>query len=73
MSNQAWSWLLAIFGVTGMWYVGKKQATAFFFLTANEILWVLFALQTKQYGFIFMAVCYATVYFRNGVRWRREN
>ena len=72
MSGQIWSWVLAIFGVTGMWYVGKKHAHAFFFLSVNELLWILFAIQTKQYGFIFKAFCYATVYFRNGLKWLQE-
>lgn len=73
MSAQLWSWLLAFSGVVGMWFVGKKRASAFFFLTVNEALWVIFALQTKQYGFIFMAVAYATVYMRNGIKWVRES
>jgi hypothetical protein len=72
MSGQIWSWVLAIFGVTGMWYVGKKNAHAFFFLTVNELLWVAFAIHTEQYGFIFMAFCYASIYLRNGLKWLQE-
>lgn len=72
MSAQLWSWLLAVSGVTGMWFVGRKRASAFFFLSFNETLWIVFAIQTEQYGFIFMAVIYASVYFHNGMRWVKD-
>jgi hypothetical protein len=70
--HEQWSWLLAILGVSGMYFVGKKTVWGWLVLLANEVIWVVYALVTKQYGFIMMAIAYAIVYIKSFISWRKE-
>jgi len=67
-----WSWVLAIIGVTGIYFVGRKTIWGWVVLCFNEILWIAYALITKQYGFIFSAIAYAAVYIKSYLHWKRE-
>ena len=67
-----WSWILAIIGVTGIYFVGKKTIWGWFILLFNECLWITYALITKQYGFIASAIAYAVVYIRSYIHWSKE-
>jgi hypothetical protein len=67
-----WSWVLAIIGVCGIFLVGQKTIWGWLILCVNECLWIAYALSTKQYGFIAMAVAYATIYIRSYIHWRKE-
>mgnify|MGYP007083501013 CR=1 FL=1 len=68
-----WSWILAVIGVTGIYFVGRKTIWGWLVLLLNECIWILYALATKQYGFIFMATAYAAVYIKSYMLWHREN
>jgi len=72
MSNQVWSWLLATMGIVGIFFVGKKKWEAFVWLFCVECLWVVFAISSKQYGFILGSVFYNIVYVKNVIRWRKD-
>lgn len=65
-----WSWLLGILGVTGLWIAGRQVWWGWLINLSNEVLWVIYAIVTEQYGFILMALAYAIVYARNAVAWR---
>jgi nicotinamide riboside transporter PnuC len=69
---ELWSWVLAAIGVTGMFFVGKKTVWGWLILLVNECIWIAYALATKQYGFIVMALAYAAVYIKSYIHWRRE-
>lgn len=64
-----WSWVLAIIGIIGMVMVGRKLWQAFIVLIVAEILWIVYSIQTKQYGFIAGATAYITVHIINTRRW----
>lgn len=64
------SWVLATVGVTGMVIAGRKIWWGWLFNLGNEILWVIFAVATQQYGFILMAIGYGAVYAHNAHTWR---
>jgi hypothetical protein len=66
------SWVLATVGVTGMVIAGRKIWWGWLFNLANEILWVIFAVITKQYGFILMAIGYSAVYANNARNWKHD-
>jgi hypothetical protein len=68
-----WSWVLAVIGVCGIFLVGQKTIWGWLILCVNECLWIAYALSTKQYGFIAMAVAYATIYIRSYIHWRKES
>lgn len=69
--TQAWSWILAIVGLSGIAMVGAIRREGWLVLILNEILWVAYALRTRQYGFILMAVTYATIYAFSYRKWGR--
>ena len=68
----AWSWVLATIGVAGIYFVGRKEIWAWFVLLFNECLWIIYAITTKQYGFIFAAIAYGIVYIRSYIHWSKE-
>jgi hypothetical protein len=68
-----WSWVLATIGVLGIYFVGRKTIWGWLVLLANEVIWIAYALTTKQYGFIVSAVAYAIVYVRSFIHWRRDD
>ena len=67
-----WSYVLAAIGVTGIYFVGRKSIWAWFLLLFNECLWMVYAITTEQYGFIFAAIAYAIVYIRSYIHWSKE-
>ncbi len=67
-----WSWILAVIGVTGIYFVGRKTIWGWIVLCFNEVLWITYALITKQYGFIFSAIAYAAVYIKSFIHWKRD-
>jgi hypothetical protein len=66
------SWVLATIGVAGIYFVGRKTIWGWLVLLFNELLWIGYALNTKQYGFIFSALAYAIVYIRSYIHWSKE-
>ena len=67
-----WSWVLAVIGVSGIYFVGRKKKWAWLWLIFNECLWIIYAVTTKQYGFIFAAVAYSAVYIKSFLHWRKD-
>lgn len=67
-----WSWLLMAVGVTGLYLAGSKRKIGWFIGIAVQLLWVTYAVVTKQWGFIASAIVYGAVNIRNWRRWRRE-
>lgn len=65
-----WSWVLAVIGVTGIFFVGRKSFFGWYILLFNETLWMIYAVTTKQYGFIFSALAYAAVYIQSHRHWK---
>ena len=66
------SWVLAVVGVAGIYFVGRKDAWGWFVLLFNETLWIGYAIVTKQYGFILSALAYAAVYIKSYIHWSKE-
>jgi hypothetical protein len=68
----AWSWVLGTIGVAGIYFVGRKTIWGWVVLLSNEVLWITYALLTKQYGFIFSAIAYGIVYVKSFLHWRKD-
>ncbi len=68
---QWWSWLLTAVGVFGLWAAGSKQSWGWLIGLGAQGLWVVYALSTRQYGFLVSAFAYGTVYARNFANWRK--
>lgn len=69
--NQWWSWLLAAFGLAGIWLAGRKNSAGWLLGAATQLLWVTYAIATRQWGFIATALAYSTMYLHNWRKWRR--
>jgi nicotinamide riboside transporter PnuC len=68
-----WSWVLAIVGIFGIFLVGQKTIWGWPLLLINECLWIVYAIQTEQYGFIFAAIVYGLVYIKSYLFWKKDN
>lgn len=66
-----WSWVLALCGIAGTFLIGKKTIQGWIVLFINETLWIIYALQTKQYGFIVGSLAYMSVYVKSYRYWNR--
>lgn len=67
-----WSYLLTAVGVTGIWLAGRKSTWGWAIGLGAQVLWIAYAIATRQWGFIVSALVYGTVYARNWARWTRE-
>ena len=67
-----WSWILAVVGCTGIFFVGRKSVQGWLLLLLNESLWVIYALTSHQYGFILASIGYKAVYIKSYRRWTNE-
>jgi nicotinamide riboside transporter PnuC len=67
-----WSIMLTAVGVTGLWIAGRRSAWGWVIGLGAQVLWVAYAVATRQWGFIGSALAYGFVYGRNALRWHRE-
>ena len=67
-----WSFVLAAVGIAGIYLAGKKSKWGWGLGLGAQILWLIFAIVTAQYGFILTAVAYGAVYGKNLWQWHRE-
>jgi lipid-A-disaccharide synthase-like uncharacterized protein len=67
-----WSWVLMFAGVTGMYLVGLKLKAGWVVNILGHGLWITYAIQTEQYGFLVSSAVYITVFTRNWFLWSRE-
>lgn len=67
-----WSFVLAAVGIAGIYLAGKKSKWGWGLGLAAQVMWLIFAVVTAQYGFILTAVAYGAVYGKNLWQWHRE-
>lgn len=67
-----WSWVLTAVGVFGLFVAGSKRKWGWSVGIGAQVLWVAYALDSGQYGFLVSAAAYGWVYTRNFLRWRAE-
>lgn len=70
--GQWWSWILAAIGISGLYLAGSKRSAGWAVGIAVQVLWIAYAVVSRQWGFIFSAIGYGWVGFRNWRRWREE-
>ena len=56
-----------------MFYLGKKNIWSWIILIFNELIWVVYATATKQYGFYLGSLAYILVYIKNYREWKRTH
>lgn len=65
-----WSAVLAAVGIAGLLLAGRGRWEGWAVGLGAQVLWVVYALVTQQWGFIASAVAYGVVYGTNAWRWR---
>lgn len=73
MFEQYWSWLLSCVGGLGIFLAGRKDWRGWAVGIISEVLWLVYAVVTKQYGFIFGSILYSTILVNNLVGWLEEH
>jgi hypothetical protein len=69
---ELWSWALAAIGVAGTFFVGQKAIWGWIVLMVSEVMWVVYAVHTEQYGFIVAAIAYGAVYIKSYLHWKAD-
>lgn len=72
MISPWWSVILTVVGATGIYLTTRKLWVGFAVGLAVQILWVIYALSTNQWGFIGSALLYGTVHTIGLRRWLQE-
>lgn len=67
-----WSLVLAAVGILGLVLAGRRSHWGWFIGLMAQVLWIVYALATVQYGFIVSALAYGAVYANNFVKWRKD-
>lgn len=72
MADQWWSWALTLVGITCFFLAGRKVWWAWYVGLAGQLIWLLYALLTRQWGFLVGVVLYTIVYSNNAYRWTHD-
>ena len=62
--HQAWGFALTAFGVSGMIIAASRPRIGWWVSLSGQSVWVVYAVVTRQYGFIFAAILYGLAYSR---------
>lgn len=65
-----WSWVLSVPRLALWWQVGNRKRWAWLLGVCLDVLWIIYALRTEQYGFLLTAVTFIVVGLRNWWKWR---
>lgn len=65
MSLLAWSWFLTINGAGYAWIAGRWPRVGWPIGLFSQSFWIVYALQTHQYGFLASATLFSIVYGNN--------
>ena len=67
-----WSVALAAIGILGLLLAGRKKSVGWGIGLSAQLLWIIYAIATAQYGFILSALAYGFVYGKNYLAWRKD-
>lgn len=75
MNETQWTWILFVaelYGLTGMYLVGKKQWYGWLIVLTHSIPWFIYSIAYGKPGFIAMSLMWWTMYMINMIKWWRE-
>jgi len=70
VSLTAWSWMLTVVSIFGLWLSGRNPRAGWVFAACNQQVWLAYAMTTDQWGFAIQSVAFTIMYVRNLMRWR---
>lgn len=66
-----WSISLAAVGILGIYLAGRQNLWGWAVGVGAQLLWIVYAIVTGQWGFILSALAYGWVYGLNWWKWAR--
>ena len=66
------SWILTLYSLLGVWMVGRKWTAGWLVSLSCQVLWLVYAIESSQYGFIFSALVFSWIYVVNYRKWKNE-
>lgn len=69
MNAEWWSWVLTSVGIMGLYLMTKKNPAGFVVGLGAQLMWIMYALSTEQYGFVVSAIAYGFVNVLGFYRW----
>jgi hypothetical protein len=72
MNHWYWSAPLAGFGLVGLYLAGRRSYWGWVVGLLDEVLWIVYAVNTRQWPFCLSALAYGWVYGRNLRSWLRD-
>jgi hypothetical protein len=73
--TEYWNYFLAgldFIGLYFLWAVGKKKASAWLWPMLTQAIWIIYSLNTTQWGFLVAAAIKFAIYTHHWVKWARE-
>jgi hypothetical protein len=67
-----WSWSLSIIGLLGAFITGRKYWWGWAIMSFYNALWIIYALVSKQFGFLLASAVYQIIYAKSLIEWRRQ-
>ena len=67
-----WPWILDAGGLTCTYFVGKRRWWGWALWQAVNVTWIVYAVSTRQWGFLPGCSVYAVLNHRNMTSWLRE-
>jgi hypothetical protein len=64
-----WSWLLTMPQLFAYWQVGNRRRWGWLVAFCGDVLWVIYSLVSRQYGFLVSAVLFGGLAARNWRAW----
>ena len=72
-SQLLWSAALTVLFLAGLVLLGRRNPWGWALGIADELLWIVYAVVTRQWPFIISAIAYTAVCLRNLRAWRRAD
>lgn len=71
MSASILSWVLSATSGLMLWLMGNKSKLGPRIGIANQVLWIIYAVWTEQWGLLPGVLAYTVIHVRNAIRWGR--
>lgn len=71
MSISVVPYALSIIGMTALILIGQRKWYGWALAMFNECIWIVFAIATKQHGFILGAIFYGSINLHNAIKWKQ--
>lgn len=63
------SWVVAISGFAGTWFVGRKMYTGWIILAITQVIWIIYGALVHHWSFILSGVVYIFICTKSALDW----